>query len=86
MWAWPSIMPGMTVLPRNSMTRVRLPIRVDTPASVPTAVNLPPAKASALATDERASMVRTRPPRMTTSSPPPSMAAVIIAWRYRQPG
>ena len=67
-WTCASWNPGVTVRPRNSMTRVRGPIRSATIASGPTATSRPSRTARAVAHDRAASIVAIRPPRRTRSA------------------
>src|SRR5262245_24852694 len=70
MWAWPSVMPGMTALPSRSTTRVAGPVCAAIAASGPTARIRSPETAIACAIVKAASTVMTLPFLSTRSAGP----------------
>ena len=67
-WLWPSWIPGMIVAPRASIASVAGPASARASASEPTAINLPPATATAVAPRIEPSIESTLPPVITVSA------------------
>lgn len=65
---WESLIPGSSVAPRRSTTRVPGPTSGATSSRPPTALMVPPVTARAEATENSASTVTTDPPRNTRSA------------------